>query len=202
MKGHRCNATKLIVRTFEEKGVDFEVECILDSEQVIVTLPIKCGPDVIERFVSVDDDNDISVVVSGLLNNTPKEKHNRLLEAVNLLNNKYRFVKFTLDGDGDIRVEYDFPSETPTSGVGMMAFEMLFRTKRILDEGYSIIMKAMYSDELLEESIEQLPAQMICKLEELRTLIESDDNETDNLNDEDFFIFNDEDDGPNNEKNS
>ncbi|MBO4495256.1 MAG: YbjN domain-containing protein [Clostridiales bacterium] len=178
MTKYRYNATNLIVETFNERGVKFDVRDRLDSEQVLAGFSVDCGPSVIVRFISRDDDNDVAVRVAGLLTNTPKEKRARVLEACNILNHKIRYVKFVLDRDGDISVEYDFPIHTPDEGVGEMAFEIFVRTMQILDREYNIFMTALYSDDELQTD-DEFPTELISRLEELRSKVLARRNETD-----------------------
>lgn len=66
---------------------------------------------------------------------------------VNEYNNKYRFLKFVLDADNDINVEYDLPVSTGDDCLGEMAFEIFIRTIQILDEGYILFVKALYTSD-------------------------------------------------------
>ncbi len=191
MAEYRYNATNLIVEAFNEHDIKFDVRERLDSEQVLAGFSIDCGPSVIVRFISRDDDNDVAVRVAGLLTNTPNEKRARVLEACNILNHKIRYVKFVLDRDGDISVEYDFPIHTPDEGIGEMAFEIFVRMMQILDGEYNIFMKALYSDESLEEPIDPSPSEMLRKLEELRAFLETEMDESDDSEGEDDLFFND-----------
>ena len=182
MTKYRYNATNLIVETFEKHDVKFDVRTCYDSEHVIAGFPIDCGPSVIMSFISRDDDNDVAVRVLGLLTRTPKSKRARVLEACNILNRKVRHMKFVLDRDGDISIEYDFPIHTPDEGVGEMAFEIFVRTMQILDREYNIFMTALYSDDELQPD-DEFPTELISRLEELRSKVLARRNEADYLGD-------------------
>lgn len=52
---------------------------------------------------------------------------------------RYRFLRFTLDRDGDVKAEYDFPA--CSRDLGPAAMEMLLRTVQILDDVYPQLMK-------------------------------------------------------------
>lgn len=95
------------------------------------------------------------------------------MEACNALNHKIRYVKFYLDTDGDINVEYDFPVHSPDDGIGEMAFEIFVRMMQILDSEYSIFMKALYSDEELDIQGQSVPAELMQKLQELRKMMKA-----------------------------
>lgn len=80
----------------------------------------------IMRFISRDNGNDVAARIFGLITNTPKEKRARVMEACNVLNHKIRYMKFYLDTDGDINVEYDFPVYSPDNGIGEMLSRFSF----------------------------------------------------------------------------
>ena len=190
MSKYEFKAINLITETFEKRGVKFDVVSHRGSEQLLAGFSVDCGPNVIMRFISRDNDNDVAARIFGLITNTPKEKMGRVMEACNVLNHKIRYMKFYLDTDGDINVEYDFPVHTPDDGIGEMAFEIFVRTMQILDSEYSIFMKALYSDEELDIQGHSVPTELMQKLQELRKMMESrmatledstDDEESDGL---------------------
>lgn len=190
MSKYEFKAINLITETFEKRGVKFDVVSHRGSEQLLAGFSVDCGPNVIMRFISRDNDNDVAARIFGLITNTPKEKRGRVMEACNVLSHKIRYMKFYLDTDGDINVEYDFPVHTPDDGIGEMAFEIFVRTMQILDSEYSIFMKALYSDEELDIQGHSVPTELMQKLQELRKMMESrmatledstDDEESDGL---------------------
>lgn len=190
MNKYEFNATNLIAEAFEKRGVKFDVVSHHGSEQLLAGFSVDCGPNVIMRFISRDNDNDVAARIFGLISNTPKEKRARVMEACNMLNHKIRYMKFYLDTDGDINVEYDFPVHSPDDGIGEMAFEIFVRMMQILDSEYSIFMKALYSDEELDIQGHSVPTELMQKLQELRKMMEArmaamedsaDGEESDNL---------------------
>lgn len=192
MSKYEFNATNLIAETFEKRDVKFDVVSHHDSEQLLAGFSVDCGPNVIMRFISRDNDNDVAARIFGLITNTPKEKRSRVMEACNVLNHKIRYMKFYLDTDGDINVEYDFPVRSPDNGIGEMAFEIFVRMMKILDSEYSIFMKALYSEEELDIQGHSIPAELMQRLQELRKMMEarmnatgaSDDKESDGESDD------------------
>lgn len=173
MNKYEFNATNLIAETFEKRGVKFDVVNHHGSEQLHAGFSVNCGPNVIMRFISRDNDNDVAARIFGLITNTPKDKRTRVMEACNVLNHKIRYMKFNLDTDGDINVEYDFPLHSPDDGIGEMAFEVFIRMMQILDSEYCIFMKALYSDEELDIQGHSVPAELMQKLQELRKMMET-----------------------------
>lgn len=173
MSKYEFKAINLIAETFEKRGVKFDVVSHHSSEQLLTGFSVDCGPNVIMRFISRDNDNDVAARIFGLISNTPKEKRARVMEACNVLNHKIRYMKFYLDTDGDINVEYDFPVHSPDDGIGEMAFEIFVRMMQILDSEYSIFMKALYSDEELDIQGHSVPTELMQKLQELRKMMEA-----------------------------
>lgn len=149
MNNYKFKAINLIAETFEERNVKFEVITHLDSEQLLAGFSVDCGPNVMMRFISLDNDNDVAIRIYSLISNTPADKRPRVLEACNMINRKVRYMKFYVDIDGDINVEYDVPVKAPDIGIGEMAFEMFIRMMRTLDAEYHVLTKALYSDEAL-----------------------------------------------------
>lgn len=90
-----------------------------------------------------------------------------------MLNRKFRYMEFHLDSDGNINVEYDFPVHTPDNGIGEMAFEILVRTMAILDEGYNIFMKALYSEEDLDSQEYFISPELVQNLQRFRKMKEA-----------------------------
>ena len=169
----KFKAINLIAETFEQRDVKFDVVYPNGSEQILAGFFVDCGPCVIMRFISRDNDNDVAARIFGLISNIPKEKRSRVLEACNMLNRKFRYMEFHLDSDGNINVEYDFPVHTPDNGIGEMAFEILVRTMAILDEGYNIFMKALYSEEDLDSQEYFISPELVQNLQRFRKMKEA-----------------------------
>ena len=169
MKKYEFNATNHIAETFEKHDVKFQVINMHGQEEVLAGFSVDNGPKVIMKFISRDNDNDVAARIFGLVSNTPKEKRPRVMEACNILNRKVRFMKFYVDTDGDINVEYDFPVRAGDDCIGEMAFEIFIRSMRILDAEYAIFTKALYTDEELkdDEGGHSMPDELLRKLEEL-----------------------------------
>lgn len=184
MNKYEFNAINLIAETFEKHGAKFDVVSNHGSEQLLAGFSVDCGPNVIMRFISRDNDNDVAVRIFGLIANTPTEKKARVMEACNVLNHKIRYMKFYLDIDGDINVEYDFPVHSPDNGIGEMAFEIFVRTMQILNSEYSIFMKALYSEEELDIQGHSNTAELMQRLLELRKMMEAQMNHTGSSDDE------------------
>lgn len=147
MDKYKFKATNLIAETFEKYGVTYRVIQNIGVEKLQVEFPVNSESNVVVKFISHNNDNDIAVRISGLLLKTPEEKRYRVMQACNVLNQENRFLTFVRDINGDINLKYDFLKRTPDIGVGEMAYEIFVRSKDALNDGYSLLMKALYSDE-------------------------------------------------------
>lgn len=168
MSKYEFKAINLIAETFEKHEAKFRVFNMQGQEELVAGFYVDGGPNVMMKFITRDNDNDIAARIFGLITKTPKEKRTRIMEACNVLNRKIRFMKFYLDTDGDINVEYDFPVHSSDECIGEMAFEIFVRTMHILDNEYEVFMKALYTEEELDVREPSLPSELRELLEGLR----------------------------------
>ena len=112
------------------------------SSYVWLQFGIKNGGSYRIRFISRDDDHDVAVRVFALVSVEP-DCQTKILPTVNELNAQYRFVKFVLDDDGDINLEYDYPVSDPNPAAS--ARELVIRISNIVDEAYPKLMRAMWA---------------------------------------------------------
>lgn len=160
MTNYMYKATGLIQETFDKKGIKYRVDTAGDAEIVCAGFSIDGGPSVIARFISRDNDNDVALRVLSLINNVPEAKRARVMEACNVLNNKVRYMKFYIDEDGDVNVEFDFPVNVCDECLGEAAYEMFQCIMAILKGEYTLFMKALYTTEKLEPSFEEFMRMM------------------------------------------
>lgn len=195
MANYVFSATNNIAEVFDEHNVKYKVINMNGQEEVLAGFSVENRP-VILKFISTDECNDVAARIFGLFCNTPKEKRGRVLEACNIANNKVRFLKFCLDDDGDVNVEFDFP-ERSDENVGEIALEILIRSMNILESEYKIFAKALYSDAAIgtpeDYSIStkglQLLINLLRKKQEalLTSLAASDEEPFDNETDVEVF---------------
>lgn len=94
-------------------------------------------------FYKTDDSgNDVSVRVFRLAT-VPQNKRIEAYRCINRLQQKYRYVRFVLDDDGDVNMEYDFPASYSPIGEG--AVEMFTRCTAILDKVYPELMRMLWA---------------------------------------------------------
>lgn len=142
-------ATHIIDEAFNEEDIRHSIEQRENSESVCAGFAVEKGPLVTVRFISQDDDNDVAVRILSLFNDIPKADRPRVLKVINEVNCEIRHVKFCLDDDGDINVEFDVPIRCGDDCLGKVACEMFFRMMQVVRSKYEPIVRALY--ELDEE---------------------------------------------------
>ena len=141
-------ATNLIADYFEQVGIPCKVREIADRNLSEVETGFSRDEvkNVIVHFLSNSDKTDVSVRVFkyGDIRITPSNR-GPVLQALNHMNNRFRFAKFEIHTDNTIIVEYDLPQETEEDDVGKVCREILVRFQDILDRAYPEISDAAMS---------------------------------------------------------
>ena len=150
----RYKATRIIDEAFNDEGIHHDIEQHGDSESVCAGFAIPKGPLLMMRFISRDNDNDVAVRILSLFNDIPKNEWPRTLRAINKVNCEMRYVKFSLDDDGDINVEFDIPVRCSDDCLGRVACELFYRIARIVREKYEMIVRALYLEDDEEDEDE------------------------------------------------
>ena len=134
-------ATREIEKAIKADELHYEIDETEHTSVVSVGFDGKVAKNLTVRFISRDDDNDFSVRCFSIAN-TPEEKMDVVLKAVNEANDQYRYAKFVVDEDGDINAEYDFP--VAGDNIGDSATELLVRFVDIIDKCYPKFMSAIW----------------------------------------------------------
>ena len=134
-------ATNIIAEALDEMEIIYTVHDLSESSAVKVSWNGEVAKDQTVYFISRDDDNDVHVENMALAH-VPESKQAKVLDCLNGLNRRFRYAKFTLDNDSDIRMEYDIPLRAQE--VGPIAVEVFLRFMSITDEAYPEIMKAIW----------------------------------------------------------
>ena len=135
-------ATKAIAEAFEAKGIKHEIQELSKTSAVKASFNAKNAPSITVRFISSDDDSDVSVRIFSFVK-VPENKTDAMLVMLNDLNKRFRYVRFRLDSDNEVMVSYDMA--VATADVGNIANEILLRIVKIADEAYPDLMKALWS---------------------------------------------------------
>lgn len=138
------NTLKQERNTLKEEGIDLEIFVEDDDSFGVVCLQPKIRDDnsYVIRFISRDDSNDVAVRVYGLLNIDIAHRI-KMLPVINELNEKYRYIKFVLDEDGDVNLEHDFPTNCPDPSAS--AVEIVVRLDSVIDAVRPELMQALWA---------------------------------------------------------
>ena len=178
-------ANDLLTAYFDSKDLHYIVESPDETERLHVFYPVPNGPTIDIQFISRDDDNSVALRVFSLFNKVRKDREAEVLRVINRLNHEYRYVKFCLDSDYDLLVEYDIPNETGDETLGAVGTEIFMRLGKILGDSYSDIACAMYRRVKKNEDDEQseYPTFLRRCLEAAR-INDDEDEENDEENDD------------------
>lgn len=132
-------ATQLIAESLQHEGINFDINEGEKQSAVVVRLSSANIPHFRIKFFT-DDDNDVAIRCFGLVR-VPENKRASFCATVNALNNKYPYLKFVLDDDGDVNIEYDMPLSTKDPGA--LAKEMIVHIYIIANEAYPELMRIL-----------------------------------------------------------
>ena len=129
------------MRYLDHRGIKYE-----DCDLYTVRVTWNCeNINKIVVVVSFDEDGEGYVQLSAwaIANFTGNdEKLLKGLVVCNVLNEKFRWVKFFLDDDKDLNVKIDAVIDSET--VGEECFSLMRRIINIVDEAYPLILKALW----------------------------------------------------------
>ena len=132
------SAINEIHKAFNDAGLKHDVQQIGDQSVLITGMT---GQGNTYRFIFVkgnDGGNDVALRIVKI-SHCASYQYDNAREALNELQLKYRFLRFTIDKDGDIIAEYDFP--TSYEDIGKGAVEMCLRLTLILDNCISTLQR-------------------------------------------------------------
>jgi len=130
--------TKKIAKCFRESGVPYEVEDKDGQSAVVVEISGVYVAGSKAKFISVDDENDVAVVVEDFLKLSDTQRAN-IYPMLNELNGMFRYVRFRMDESGKLIADYDFPS--CSANLPAQAFELFLTFMDILDDAAKHILR-------------------------------------------------------------
>ena len=126
---------------FQEANIKFRVNHYGDQWEVVA--PVSGQNNQFDiKLICPESGGSVAVRVFSLAH----IEDNKLAQALALLNefqNTYRFLRFTLDSDNDLKLEYDITASTPN--MGDVAVELVVRTMGIVDHMYAELMKCIWA---------------------------------------------------------
>ena len=135
-------ATKQIAKAFKDAGLKCGIQEVANFSFVEAGFTGKnCTFKL--RFISVDDDNDVKAMTEDFAK-YPESKFQNGYKMMNELSRTYKYFKFTMDDNGAVCAQYDFPVSLTSDAVGQVAVEIALRCMKIIDDAYPNIMKSIW----------------------------------------------------------
>lgn len=133
-------ASKKIGEALDAKDLKYRIEEHDYTSVVVAKLVGQNAKDLIIRFISHNDDNDVAVRVFAIADGSKGDKV-KSLTLLNKLNAEYRYACFYMADNGEISVSFDMPLSMDKE-LGVCCREMLMRLWSIIDEVYPAIVAA------------------------------------------------------------
>lgn len=134
-------STKIIAKMLEQKEIRYDIVEQERSSAVYANFRVKNCNNLCVHFISANDKNDVAVRILSYIT-IPEEKRPEILEIINSLHMRYRFIRFVLTKNNQIIVEYDIP--VSCVALADVAYEMCVRFLDVADQGYVDFMKAIW----------------------------------------------------------
>ncbi len=138
------NYPQILEEIFNERDLNFDVKKV--EEKTIFRLPMSaknCPGLNVHLNVSEHGDAQLRCY---LAENVKEHQRDALLEVINSLNGRYRYITLSIDSDGDILSTYDFTFfSTDEETITRQVLTMLYLVSDIMDKCIPKIMKAIWS---------------------------------------------------------
>ncbi|HAM68124.1 MAG TPA: hypothetical protein DCP68_00695 [Ruminococcus sp.] len=133
-------ATDEIYKTMQEHNLKCGIEARDNSSALHIGITAE-STGFEAMYISRSEKNDVALRIFNLVR-FPEEKFGEMLKVVNECNNKFRFLKFSIDTDSySIDAAFDFALES--ENLGECAYEMLMRSAGIIDQCYPEFMAVL-----------------------------------------------------------
>ena len=124
------SAINEIHKAFTSAGLKHDVQQMEGKSVLLTGLTGNADTYRIVLIKDGDTGNDVALRILKI-SHCSKQQYHQVREVLNKLQMKYRFLRFTIDQDGDINGEYDFPTSYEDIGKGTV--EICLRLVLILD---------------------------------------------------------------------
>ena len=141
----KSNSLQCIADVFTKHGMKFKTGCGPDREALLAGFKIENGPNLLVYFVVPENSETVSVRVYDILTNVSNDRRSRILEACNLLNRHFRFLKYCLASDNSVELEYDFPNAY-SENIGDICLMFMQVIMYFADTHYEVLMKALHTE--------------------------------------------------------
>lgn len=99
--------TNAVIKKIEDIGIEYTVRDTDDNNKLITLYHYSKVVPVINARIIIEDGAYIKIL-STLARSVPEDKRPAIIEVLNKLTLDYRYIRYSLDKDGDIIVDYDF----------------------------------------------------------------------------------------------
>ncbi len=150
VKEEKFDYGQSVKEAFENVGWRFTTRQLEDSTLFALPMSAKNSPGLNIR-IEVSQKGDCKIRCY-LAQDTPKSVYNELLEVLNTLNSRYRYVTLSLDSDGDVLAAYDFAIFSQDQNViNRQVSTLAVLLSDIMDKCIPPIMKVVWSAENNDE---------------------------------------------------
>lgn len=137
---------EIVEEVLNENDWVFTMQREKDETSFICPMGAKNIPK-LEVMLIVDAEGDCKIR-NYLVRGISEEKFPRVLEIINDLNKKFRYITFSIDEDGDILAAYDFCIFSPDKEVvDRQVGTMMYIASDIMDKCFPKIMKVLWEDD-------------------------------------------------------
>lgn len=141
----RLNYAEIIEKAFTDNDWNFTAKRL--DDEIFFSLPLgaKNLPGLDVKLI-IDADGDCKFRCY-LAKGVAETKRVEILDTLNALNTRYRYVKLSLDSDNDVLASYDFRIFGDAALADRQVSIMIFIVSRIVDKCVPKIMRVIWSDD-------------------------------------------------------
>lgn len=139
------NYAKAVEKELNYLGMNFDIQ--IEGEDTIFSLPMSSenvpGLNVKLRMSEKGD----SKIWCFLAKNVKKEKRAAMLETLNSLNDRYRFLRLSLDQDSDVAADYDFILCGDEESAAEYVVAIIFLLTEVMDKCVKSIISTIWRED-------------------------------------------------------
>lgn len=143
-------STRIIKKVLDDNNIKNHMYEFGVSSVIAVDCRIKDDLTVRVQFISKSKDNEVRIMIPYLIRMIPEDKEAEVLKLINACNRKYKFVKFYLDKNRNLQLEYILPQTTQDNSVGAEAVEIYIRMVRTVAYEYPTFMNVIRNRQRLD----------------------------------------------------
>lgn len=130
-----------IKQAFDKASLKYNINHVGDQWELVAGINGKANTYQIKYICKETAKGDVAMRVFRLTHFS-QDRWDSIYPVLQQFQRKYRYLKFNLDKDGDVNLEYDFP--LCTTNTGACAVELLIRTMKMVDDIYPELMHSLW----------------------------------------------------------